>query len=112
MRVSTASCHDPACIFPCLTGLISSGLVSESIWVYILERRRAVEVWESVMGDRGQSTLRPGAMPIVTPALATCTDPELARISAPDSLRALYGKSPYENAVRVQMSSSRRRSES
>ncbi|KAG8888519.1 hypothetical protein FRB98_007484 [Tulasnella sp. 332] len=46
--------------------------------VYVLERRRAVEVWHTVMGDK---------------------DPEIARVDAPESLRALYGKTIYNNAV-------------
>ncbi|KAI0354916.1 hypothetical protein OH77DRAFT_371468 [Trametes cingulata] len=48
------------------------------VWVYVLERRRAVEVWHSLMGD---------------------PDPEVARRDTPHSLRALYGLSPRQNAV-------------
>ncbi|KAE9393144.1 nucleoside diphosphate kinase [Gymnopus androsaceus JB14] len=48
------------------------------VWVYVLERRRAVEVWNTLMGDR---------------------DPEVARKDAPHSLRALYGISIQQNAV-------------
>ncbi|KAF9013272.1 hypothetical protein BDQ17DRAFT_1321140 [Cyathus striatus] len=47
------------------------------VWVYVLERRRAVEVWNSLMGDR---------------------DPERARRDTPNSLRALYGISREQNA--------------
>ena len=48
------------------------------VWVYVLERRRAVEVWHSLMGD---------------------PDPEVARTDTPNSLRALYGLSAAQNAV-------------
>ncbi|KAG6820726.1 hypothetical protein H0H93_012779 [Arthromyces matolae] len=48
------------------------------VWVYVLERRRAVEVWITLMGN---------------------ADPEIARIDAPNSLRALFGKSPAQNAL-------------
>ncbi|KAJ3791231.1 hypothetical protein GGU10DRAFT_338229 [Lentinula aff. detonsa] len=48
------------------------------VWVYVLERRRAVEVLQTLMGD---------------------TDPELAKRATPHSLRALYGVSIHQNAV-------------
>lgn len=48
------------------------------VWVYVLERRRAVEVWHTVMGDE---------------------DPEIARQETPNSIRALYGISKEQNAV-------------
>ncbi|KAG6854655.1 hypothetical protein C0991_003303 [Blastosporella zonata] len=48
------------------------------VWVYVLERRRAVEVWTTLMGD---------------------ADPAIARTSAPHSLRALFGKSPAQNGL-------------
>ncbi|KAF8073700.1 hypothetical protein FPV67DRAFT_761219 [Lyophyllum atratum] len=48
------------------------------VWVYVLERRRAVEVWNTLMGDR---------------------DPEVARRDAPNSLRALYGISLQQNGL-------------
>ncbi|KAG5648423.1 hypothetical protein DXG03_004997 [Asterophora parasitica] len=48
------------------------------VWVYVLERRRAVEVWNTLMGD---------------------CDPNIARRDAPNSLRALYGKSLHQNAI-------------
>ena len=47
------------------------------VWVYVLERRRAVEVWLSLMGDR---------------------DPAVARETTPTSLRAIYGTTLAENA--------------
>ena len=40
------------------------------VWVYVLERRRAVEVWNALMGD---------------------PDPDYARETSPNSLRALFG---------------------
>ncbi|RXW25353.1 hypothetical protein EST38_g495 [Candolleomyces aberdarensis] len=48
------------------------------VWVYVLERRRAVEVWHTLMGPR---------------------DPEQAREEAPNSLRALYGTSLAQNGL-------------
>lgn len=48
------------------------------VWVYVLERRRAVESFISLMGHR---------------------DPEVARKDTPGSLRALYGKSIKQNAI-------------
>ena len=48
------------------------------VWVYVLERRRAVEVWHTLMGNR---------------------DPEIARVETPHSLRALYGISLAQNAL-------------
>ncbi|KAG8966943.1 hypothetical protein FRC03_011014 [Tulasnella sp. 419] len=53
-------------------------LCGAPVWVYVLERRKAVEVWNTLIGDE---------------------DPEVARINAPDSIRALYGTSILENAV-------------
>ncbi|KAF8580105.1 nucleoside diphosphate kinase, partial [Ramaria rubella] len=47
-------------------------------WVYVLERRRAVEVLKTLMGDE---------------------DPEIARQSNANSLRALYGTSLDDNAL-------------
>ena len=48
------------------------------VWVYVLERRRAVEVWSTLMGNR---------------------DFEVARRDAPNSLRALYGHSSEQNGL-------------
>ncbi|KAG6890638.1 hypothetical protein C0995_006614 [Termitomyces sp. Mi166 len=48
------------------------------VWVYVLERRRAVEVWATLMGN---------------------ADPEIARVDAPHSLRALFDKDISQNAV-------------
>ena len=48
------------------------------VWVYVLERRRAVEVWSTLMGNR---------------------DFEVARRDAPNSLRALYGHSSQQNGL-------------
>ena len=49
-----------------------------AVWVYVLERRRAIEVWNTIMGD---------------------PDPETARETSATSLRALYGISKEQNAV-------------
>jgi hypothetical protein len=46
--------------------------------VYVLERRRSVEVWNTLMGDQ---------------------DPDIARMDAPRSLRALYGISQNQNGL-------------
>jgi nucleoside diphosphate kinase len=48
------------------------------VWVYVVERPRAVEVWNILMGD---------------------ADPDVARERAPTSLRALYGISVAQNGV-------------
>jgi hypothetical protein len=48
------------------------------VWVYVLERRRAIEVWNTIMGD---------------------ADPQIAREESPSSLRALYGITREQNAV-------------
>ena len=48
------------------------------VWVYVLERRRAVEVWSTLMGSR---------------------DFEVARRDTPNSLRALYGVSSKQNGL-------------
>jgi Nucleoside diphosphate kinase len=48
------------------------------VWVYVLERRRAVEVWSTLMGSR---------------------DFEVARRDAPNSLRSLYGLSSEQNGL-------------
>jgi len=48
------------------------------VWVYVLERRRAIEVWNTIMGD---------------------VDPQVARQLSPNSLRALYGINKEQNAV-------------
>ena len=46
--------------------------------MYVLERRRSVEVWNTLMGDQ---------------------DPEVAQVDAPSSLRALYGISKHQNGL-------------
>ncbi|KAG8909941.1 hypothetical protein FRC01_006634 [Tulasnella sp. 417] len=61
-----------------LFGDAAPSLSGEPVWIYVLERRRAVEVWKSLMGPE---------------------DPEIARAEAPDCLRALYGQSIADNAV-------------
>lgn len=48
------------------------------MWVYVLERRRAVEVWHTLMGD---------------------ADPDIARQETSNSLRALYGLSREQNGL-------------
>ena len=48
------------------------------VWVYVLERRRAIEVWNTIMGD---------------------PDPQIAREQSPSSLRALYGITRDQNAI-------------
>jgi hypothetical protein len=51
---------------------------SGPVWVYVLERRRAIEVWNTIMGD---------------------ADPQIAREQSPSSLRALYGITRDQNAI-------------
>lgn len=48
------------------------------VWVYVLERRRAAEVWNALMGEE---------------------DPERARVNSANSLRAIYGVDLAQNAV-------------
>lgn len=55
-----------------------SRVIRGPVWVYVLERRRAVEVWNTLMGD---------------------PDPEVAREETTNSLRALYGIDRRRNAV-------------
>ncbi|KZS93556.1 nucleoside diphosphate kinase, partial [Sistotremastrum niveocremeum HHB9708] len=55
-----------------LFGRDADALVEESVWVYVLERRMAVETWKELMGDE---------------------DPVVAQEKSPSSLRALYGMS-------------------
>ncbi|KAI0648122.1 hypothetical protein C8Q79DRAFT_999563 [Trametes meyenii] len=68
---------DPDTLFE-LFGSDYESFAEGPVWVYVLERRRAVEVWHSLMGD---------------------TDPEVARKDTPNSVRALYGISAAQNAV-------------
>ncbi|TBU28651.1 hypothetical protein BD311DRAFT_320876 [Dichomitus squalens] len=68
---------DPDTLFE-LFGPDYESFAEGPVWVYVLERRRAVEVWHSLMGD---------------------PDPEVARKDTPNSIRALYGISAAQNAV-------------
>ncbi|OJT15252.1 Thioredoxin domain-containing protein 3 -like protein [Trametes pubescens] len=68
---------DPDTLFE-LFGPDFESFAEGPVWVYVLERRRAVEVWHSLMGD---------------------PDPEVARKDTPNSIRALYGLSAAQNAV-------------
>ncbi|OSD07284.1 hypothetical protein PYCCODRAFT_1463574 [Trametes coccinea BRFM310] len=68
---------DPETLFE-LFGSDYESFAEGPVWVYVLERRRAVEVWHSLMGD---------------------PDPDVARRDTPNSIRALYGLSAQQNAV-------------
>ncbi|KAI0822233.1 hypothetical protein BC628DRAFT_1327704 [Trametes gibbosa] len=68
---------DPETLFELFGGDYES-FAEGPVWVYVLERRRAVEVWHSLMGD---------------------PDPDVARKETPHALRALYGLSAAQNAV-------------
>ncbi|KAH9854639.1 hypothetical protein C2E23DRAFT_59143 [Lenzites betulinus] len=68
---------DPETLFE-LFGADYESFAEGPVWVYVLERRRAVEVWHSLMGD---------------------PDPEVARKDTPHALRAVYGLSAAQNAV-------------
>ncbi|KAI0770258.1 hypothetical protein C8Q74DRAFT_1201520 [Fomes fomentarius] len=68
---------DPDTLFE-LFGPDYESFAEGPVWVYVLERRRAVAVWNSLMGD---------------------PDPEVARRETPNSLRALYGISAVQNGV-------------
>lgn len=56
----------------------AKSLAERPCWVYVLERRRAVEVLKTLMGDE---------------------DPDVARQNNANSLRALYGTSKEDNAI-------------
>ncbi|KAJ7069700.1 hypothetical protein C8F01DRAFT_1113639 [Mycena amicta] len=68
---------DPDTLYE-LFGEDADSLGEGPVWVYVLERRRAVEVWNTLMGDR---------------------DPQVAKQESPNSLRALFGKDALHNAV-------------
>ncbi|KAI9465422.1 hypothetical protein BJY52DRAFT_1113662 [Lactarius psammicola] len=68
---------DPETLFE-LFGEDARSFADGPVWVYVLERRRAIEVWNTVMGD---------------------PDPQIAREQSPSSLRALYGITRDQNAV-------------
>ncbi|KAJ7044133.1 hypothetical protein C8F04DRAFT_690122 [Mycena alexandri] len=68
---------DPETLYE-LFGEDADSLGEGPVWVYVLERRRAVEVWNTLMGDR---------------------DPNVARQDAPNSLRALYGTVLAQNGL-------------
>ncbi|KAI0295072.1 hypothetical protein B0F90DRAFT_1940091 [Multifurca ochricompacta] len=68
---------DPDTLFE-LFGEDARSFAEGPVWVYILERRRAIEVWNTIMGD---------------------VDPQVSRELSPSSLRALYGVSKELNAV-------------
>ncbi|KAI0269913.1 hypothetical protein BC834DRAFT_922713 [Gloeopeniophorella convolvens] len=68
---------DPETLFE-LFGDDARSFAEGPVWVYVLERRRAVEVWSALMGH---------------------PDPVTARRESPTSLRALYGLSTAQNAV-------------
>ncbi|KAF9533126.1 hypothetical protein CPB83DRAFT_805989 [Crepidotus variabilis] len=68
---------DPDTLYE-LFGEDTDSLAEGPVWVYVLERRRAVEVWNTLMGDR---------------------DVDTARQQSPNSLRALYGISSQQNGL-------------
>ncbi|KAF8903148.1 hypothetical protein CPB84DRAFT_1845973 [Gymnopilus junonius] len=68
---------DPDTLYE-LFGQDADALAEGPVWVYVLERRRAVEVWNTLMGD---------------------PDIEVARRESPNSLRALYGLSTLQNGL-------------
>ncbi|KAG5636554.1 hypothetical protein H0H81_007631 [Sphagnurus paluster] len=68
---------DPDTLFE-LFGEDAASFSEGPVWVYVLERRRAAQVWLTLMGH---------------------PDPATARLTAPTSLRALYGVSHAQNAV-------------
>lgn len=61
-----------------LFGVDSDSLFEGPVWVYVLERRRAVEVLKTLMGEE---------------------DPQRARETSPNSLRALFGINIEQNAI-------------
>ncbi|THH10475.1 hypothetical protein EW145_g1301 [Phellinidium pouzarii] len=61
-----------------LFGNDTASLFEGPVWVYVLERRRAIEVWTALVGEE---------------------DPDRARQTSPNSLRAIYGIDLSHNAV-------------
>ncbi|PPQ65399.1 hypothetical protein CVT26_000024 [Gymnopilus dilepis] len=68
---------DPDTLYE-LFGQDADALAEGPVWVYVLERRRAVEVWNTLMGD---------------------PNIDIARRESPNSLRALYGISTEQNGL-------------
>ncbi|KAM6494337.1 hypothetical protein JOM56_010698 [Amanita muscaria] len=68
---------DPDTLFA-LFGEDATSFAEGPVWVYVLERRRAVEVWNTLMGPK---------------------DPQVAKEDMPNSLRALYGISAGQNGL-------------
>ncbi|KAF8631043.1 hypothetical protein AX15_002651 [Amanita polypyramis BW_CC] len=68
---------DPDTLYE-LFGDDASSFSEGPVWVYVLERRRAVEVWNTLMGPK---------------------NPEGARQEMPNCLHALYGISAQQNGV-------------
>ncbi|KAL1679113.1 hypothetical protein EV122DRAFT_210512 [Schizophyllum commune] len=68
---------DPETLYE-LFGDDADSLGEGPVWVYVLERRRAVEVWNTLMGP---------------------ADPDVAREECPNSLRALFGISAAQNGL-------------
>ncbi|KIM28733.1 hypothetical protein M408DRAFT_329192 [Serendipita vermifera MAFF 305830] len=60
-----------------LFGNDAAALTEAPVWVYVLERHRAIETLQSLMGNE---------------------DPEVARQDEPHSIRAIYGIDPVNNA--------------
>ncbi|KAL5482752.1 hypothetical protein ACEPAI_9346 [Sanghuangporus weigelae] len=61
-----------------LFGKDMPSLFQGPVWVYVLERRRAVELFNALMGEE---------------------HPSLAREASPNSIRALFGKDEAQNAI-------------
>jgi len=62
---------------PCPEAVTDAPANRDPVWIYVLERPRAAEVLQSIMGEE---------------------DPEVARINSPNSLRAVYGVDIINNA--------------
>jgi hypothetical protein len=68
-------CSD--CHGPCPEPVTDASANRDPVWIYVLERPRAAEVLQSIMGEE---------------------DPEDARANSPNSLRAVYGVDSMNNA--------------
>lgn len=61
---------------------------SDSVWIYVLERRRAVEVWRSLMGDEGEGA----AILVCPPQRRSYTSLRCTRLVAPESLESPHAR--------------------
>jgi hypothetical protein len=71
---SQGQCHPPQLVFVCLPDTFTRG----AVWVYVLEKENAVLDLLNLIGD---------------------ADPDTARVNAPESIRARFGRTVEENVM-------------